>query len=354
MESVAFLSKLLLTAVIGASAAAIGPDGPPPDSPIISIKSPTRIALGPDGHLLVTDHVRKVVLAVDSSSLQVVDEFSITGTPSSVGFDGDRIYVGNRTAGRIEVYSTAGQYLTEFDTPIQQPSDIAISVEHGLVYVVSTQEKAVKVFDLAGGLVGSIPASGEEPLGAPTGVCLYQPPLPQDVNNDKIVDVLDLLSVLAAWGHTSGAEDINEDGIVNVLDLLDVLSSWKMTPVSPLVLVSDFGDANPDEPIERSVRIYDVQGKLMQLVAGSDNFSRPQGLAVDANGLAYVADSLLSKVLVIDLTTGEITHTLGEYGAGQGQLKMPLDVEIEPETGDVFVTNNLHGRIEAFRTGRRK
>jgi hypothetical protein len=49
---------------------------------------------------------------------------------------------------------------------------------------------------------------------------------PADVNGDGVVDVLDLLLVLGAWGATSGPEDINGDGIVNVLDLLEVLSNW--------------------------------------------------------------------------------------------------------------------------------
>jgi hypothetical protein len=49
---------------------------------------------------------------------------------------------------------------------------------------------------------------------------------PADVNGDSIVDVLDLLAVLAAWGAAGGPEDINGDGIVNVLDLLEVLGAW--------------------------------------------------------------------------------------------------------------------------------
>ena len=43
---------------------------------------------------------------------------------------------------------------------------------------------------------------------------------------DGVVNVLDLLAVLAAWGATSGPADINQDGIVNVLDLLLVLGAW--------------------------------------------------------------------------------------------------------------------------------
>jgi hypothetical protein len=52
------------------------------------------------------------------------------------------------------------------------------------------------------------------------------PDCPADVNGDTVVDVLDLLAVLAAWGATGGPEDINGDGIVDVLDLLDLLAAW--------------------------------------------------------------------------------------------------------------------------------
>jgi hypothetical protein len=57
---------------------------------------------------------------------------------------------------------------------------------------------------------------------------------PADVNGDDVVDVLDLLLVLAAWGATSGPEDINGDGIVDVLDLLELLANWGPCPAPPL------------------------------------------------------------------------------------------------------------------------
>ncbi len=51
---------------------------------------------------------------------------------------------------------------------------------------------------------------------------------PADVVGDEVVDVLDLLAVLGAWGDAGGsiAEDVNIDGAVDVLDLLVVLSAW--------------------------------------------------------------------------------------------------------------------------------
>ena len=48
----------------------------------------------------------------------------------------------------------------------------------------------------------------------------------EDINGDGVVNVLDMLLVLAAWGGAGGPEDVNGDGIVNVSDLLLVLAAW--------------------------------------------------------------------------------------------------------------------------------
>jgi hypothetical protein len=53
---------------------------------------------------------------------------------------------------------------------------------------------------------------------------------PADINDDEVVDVLDLLAVIAAWGNPSGPEDVNHDGIVDVLDLLVVIGTWGPCP----------------------------------------------------------------------------------------------------------------------------
>jgi hypothetical protein len=48
-----------------------------------------------------------------------------------------------------------------------------------------------------------------------------------DVNGDGIVNVVDILAVVNAWGLCfSCPEDLNGDGVVNVVDLLDVVGSW--------------------------------------------------------------------------------------------------------------------------------
>lgn len=52
---------------------------------------------------------------------------------------------------------------------------------------------------------------------------------PVDLNCDGVVDVLDLLILLGAWGPCGKGDciaDINMDGVVDVLDLLMLLGSW--------------------------------------------------------------------------------------------------------------------------------
>ena len=48
-----------------------------------------------------------------------------------------------------------------------------------------------------------------------------------DFNSDGVVDVNDLLVLIAAWGSCDACpEDINADGIVDVNDLLLVIAAW--------------------------------------------------------------------------------------------------------------------------------
>ena len=49
---------------------------------------------------------------------------------------------------------------------------------------------------------------------------------PGDIDGNGVVNVIDLLELLASWGEPSGPADINGDGTVNVVDLLILLANW--------------------------------------------------------------------------------------------------------------------------------
>jgi hypothetical protein len=51
--------------------------------------------------------------------------------------------------------------------------------------------------------------------------------VPEDVNGDGTVDVVDLLAVVGNWGPCKDCnEDINGDSMVDVVDLLAVIGAW--------------------------------------------------------------------------------------------------------------------------------
>lgn len=48
-----------------------------------------------------------------------------------------------------------------------------------------------------------------------------------DVNDDDVVDINDIFTVLAAWGPCDGCpEDVNGDDVVDINDLFEVLANW--------------------------------------------------------------------------------------------------------------------------------
>jgi formylglycine-generating enzyme required for sulfatase activity len=67
---------------------------------------------------------------------------------------------------------------------------------------------------------------GGSPDSNAIGFRIVQSSCPADINFDGVIDVSDLLLMLAAWGASGGAADLNGDGTVNVSDLLILLAAW--------------------------------------------------------------------------------------------------------------------------------
>ena len=66
-----------------------------------------------------------------------------------------------------------------------------------------------------------------------------QPLCPADISpsitGDGMVNIQDLLAVVAAWGQSGPPgtipADVNDDGVVNILDLLAVVAAWGACPI---------------------------------------------------------------------------------------------------------------------------
>lgn len=262
--------------------------------------SPVRVALAPGGGLLVSDSRLNRVVTVDPSSLQPTGALEVRGKPLAVGMLGGRVFVGNATSQRVEVYNQKGRSWYTFATPVAYPTDLAVDTVRNLVFVVDALGRDVKVFDFKGGLRRIISGPGSDPaalLHIPTGVAV--------------------------------------------------------DPVRQELLVSDYPD--PAVGGSAAVRIFGYDGSLIQVLspgkcgfAGcTGGFSRPQGIALDGQGRIYLADAFLAQILVFDRSTLALVKTLGGRDAGLPQLRLPMDVVLSP-AGDIFVTSNLTRSLEVF------
>ncbi len=79
---------------------------------------------------------------------------------------------------------------------------------------------------------------------------------------------------------------------------------------------------------------------------GAGQFQQPKGLAVDAEGRVYVADSQNHRIQVLDAQGAPLAQW-GAQGGQPGQFQEPWDVAVSPE-GEVYVADTWNHRIQIF------
>jgi sugar lactone lactonase YvrE len=352
-----FLSGSLAFGLVG-SALAIGPPhvvtsggGSQAGPPLVdanAMESPVRVAFGDGDVLYVSDEAALRIRIMDDRRMRLTGSFSVPGRPTALAFDGQHLYVGNETAGRVDLYDTAGQFIRVFASDIAQPNDIAIDTQLERVFVVCSQQHLVKVFDYDGVQTGEIPAAGQEQLPNPTAVAIFHDPSTGDLDGDGDVDRSDVELFLRNYGSSTSRGDLDGDGDSDPADFLKIMQDFDDDPPPIEVYVSDFGELS-DEPntLGPAVRVYTTQGEHLRTIEG--DFSRPQGLATNGRGHLFLADGLRCEVLVFDQATGDFIALLEDLVGKEDRLLLPLDVVIDQGNGDVFITNNRLGRIEVMR-----
>jgi hypothetical protein len=85
--------------------------------------------------------------------------------------------------------------------------------------------------------------------------------------------------------------------------------------------------------------------------SGSSSLSDPQGLAIDqGTGEVYVVDSAHDRVEIFN-ASGAFVSAFGTAGSGSGQFIAPTQVAVEnsgPLPGDVYVLDQFNNRVESF------
>src|SRR5439155_8359257 len=72
----------------------------------------------------------------------------------------------------------------------------------------------------------------------------------------------------------------------------------------------------------------------------------PNGLATDARGNVYLADTGGNRIMVFS-PSGALVRTIGAPGSELGQLKQPMGLSFGPD-GAMYVTDFENNRIERW------
>ena len=279
--------------------------------------SPTRIAEGAPGKLLVSDYAAEAIFVVDKQSLQTIWTIPIKGTPMGVARLGLLMFVGNERTESVEVYeidevkqkaklsSTLGPRLTD-EGPgfFRRPTDIAIDPGAGLIFVLDLGDRLIKVFDASGNFINTFPP-------AVTG---------QPVSFVAAIEVDVVRQEILVTDHGNAAAGI---------------------PARILVL-------NYTGVYQRQINgngYVDGVGTVSSL-----QFARPQGLVADRAGHVFMLDPVLGTMIVFDENTildadnVAVIKRLDGFGSC-------TDLVLDANSGDVFAVNNRMATLVVVRGG---
>ncbi|MBN2516916.1 MAG: hypothetical protein JXC33_12900 [Deltaproteobacteria bacterium] len=79
---------------------------------------------------------------------------------------------------------------------------------------------------------------------------------------------------------------------------------------------------------------------------GTGDFYLPYGIAADAAGIVYVADTYNNRIQMFDVN-GTYVRSWGQKGTGQGDLIVPYDVAVDGQ-GNVYVADTYNFRVQKF------
>lgn len=276
-------------------------------SVVHSIKSPTRLARGPEGKIYVTDPKVGSVFIHDPS-LSVIGELKYQNAPLgiAIGVDGT-MYVGSRGAKAVRVHDENGDFKRNIGAGIlHMPSDIALDL-YGNLYVADSPAHRIRVFNMNGGHLGDIGSHG-------TADGEFRFPVSVDVAYRT-----------NATGQAVGELFVADQGNdrFQVFDL-----HGKLLRVLDLPPLGNFGDAI---------------GKVGTL----------QSIAIDNDYQIHALDTFSGKIQVWDADTGAYKGiNYGGHGTTAGMINLGLDILItDPANGtnSVIVGSSADGRVENIR-----
>ncbi len=266
------------------------------------VDTPARVAVAPDGTVLITDPTRNRILRFDAASVPL-SAWIVPEGPVGIGAHPDgRFFVSLQDVPQVGVYDatlTRTGFLGEGNPMVSfvRPTAIAISDSTGKVYVVDSGGDRVYGFAGDGTLALMTGIRGELP-----GQLQFPSAIAVDEGNNRLV-VADHDNFRIQIFSTTG------------------------------LFLQRFG--------------Y----RMKYVVGGTQEGWMPRtlGLAVDAAGRIYVADAMMSTVRIFDQTGTELGKVL-QYGSAPGDLRTPGGLALSNDESKLYVVSANTSSVEVYTT----
>jgi DNA-binding beta-propeller fold protein YncE len=265
--------------------------------------------------------------------------------PAGVAVDGSgNVYVADFINNRIQKFSSTGTFITTWGsvgTGIGQfnlPVDLAVDGS-GNVYVVEQINHRVQKFDNLGNHItmwGS-QGTGTTQFDFPVGIAadgsgnVYV----ADQGNHRIQKFSSTGTFVTAWGKPGGSFG-SGDGEFN-------LPSGVAVDAGGNVYVAD----SQNHRIQKFGPTGTFLAKVGTQGTADGQLNFPWGVAVDASGNIYVAESDNNRCQKFDATMTFVAKW-GSLGSGDGQFKDPQGIAVNG-SGDIYVADTDNSRIQQFK-----
>jgi len=262
------------------------------------ILEPMGLAISDDGQrLYVSDFARLEVFVFDfgQKKFSKIGEAEKLARPVGLALDAqEQLYVVEQEKRGVSVFDRQGKRVRFFTHPsIERPTGIALDRQRGKIYLADTahtksEKHTIKVFDMAGDLIGIIGGErGEEP-----GQFLFP----------------------------------------------------------TYVAVDGTGNLYVTDTLNSRLQVFDPDGKYVRTIGQRGSawgmFDKPKGVALDSFGNVYVADSGWSNVQIFN-PKGQVVLFFGGRGPIPGMLKNPTAIVID-RSNRIYVGDYLNHRVEVY------
>lgn len=297
--------QLLLSNAVFAAACSTGP-GTGASAPLVThlrsypwdFHAPTRMALGLDSSLLISDPERARVITRDASG-SITDKHTVAGNPVSVAVDSEgRIYLGDDSLGQVSVYSRNWELLFNLGIgagEFQLPGAIAVHPVDGRIYVVDSKSHQLRVF------------------------------------------------------NSDGSPNFTSGGFGDGQGLFKYPAGIFLDSTAAEIFIAD--------QLNYQVQVLDLQGNYLRCIGGTNASSgsffgrkrplnQPQGVWVDNAGRVMVSDAAEGQIKVFD-RNGNALAIIGEFGTVPGGLRIPMDLVVDVHQR-LFIASTNNARLEVF------